>query len=158
MQQPHVVDIKVGTCTVAPDAAWGKRLTHLAKDRATTTRSLGLRVVGAQTSLGKGGEWSPVRLGKVWGKALRAEDMSAALRTCFSADGQLCTAALAAFIPRLHQLLRVLEAEPRWQLVSSSLLFVFQADEPGVQPELQPDSPNPEQPHSGESPAATTSA
>ena len=193
MQRPLVVDIKVGTCTVAPDAPWMKRITHLAKDRATTTRSLGLRVVGAQTSQhGRGTDWAPVRLGKTWGKALRAEDMSAALRTVFSADGRLCTAALTAFLPRLHQLARVrtpahhqplmshahaqhsarsvrapwrpgahttralhrrppprprlpslnphtrpltrrvcpqvLEMEPRWHLVSSSLLFVFQAD------------------------------
>ena len=55
--------------------------------------------------------------------------MSSALRTCFSADGRLCTAALASFVPRLHALARVLEVEPRWQLVSSSLLFVFQADD-----------------------------
>ena len=137
MQRPLVVDIKVGTCTVAPDAPWMKRITHLAKDRATTTRSLGLRVVGAQTSQhGQGTDWQPVRLGKKWGKALRAEDMSAALRTVFSADGRLCTAALHSFLPRLHQLARVLEIEPKWHLVSSSLLFVFQADS---QPEFQAD-------------------
>ena len=51
MARPLVVDIKVGTCTVAPDAPWTKRITHLAKDRATTTRSLGLRVVGCQTAM-----------------------------------------------------------------------------------------------------------
>ena len=37
---------KVGTCTVAPDAAWPKRVSHLLKDRQTTTRSLGLRIIG----------------------------------------------------------------------------------------------------------------
>lgn len=131
MQRPLVVDIKVGTCTVAPDAPWAKRITHLAKDRATTTRSLGLRIVGVQTSRGDGTSWSPVRLGKAWGKALRAEDMRAALRTCFSADGRLCTSALSAFLPRLHRLKLILEREPRWQFVSSSLLFVFQPDSSG---------------------------
>ena len=128
MQRPLVVDIKLGTCTVAPDAPWTKRMTHLAKDRASTTRSLGIRIVGAQTALCTPVDGAPVRLGKSWGKALRPEDMSAALRTCFSANGQLCTAAIAEFIPRLRQLALVLEGEPRWQLVSSSLLFVFQAD------------------------------
>ena len=33
MRRPCVVDIKVGTCTVAPDAAWPKRVSHLLKDR-----------------------------------------------------------------------------------------------------------------------------
>lgn len=128
MLRPLVVDIKVGTCTVAPDAPWQKRITHLAKDRATTTRSLGLRVVGAQIS-DRAAQPRTARLGKTWGKALRAEDMSAALRTCFSADGRLCTAALRSFVPRLKDLVHVLRSEPRWQLVSSSLLFVFSADD-----------------------------
>jgi hypothetical protein len=128
MQNPLVVDIKMGTCTVAPDAPWTKRITHLAKDRATTTRSLGLRIVGTQTAL-KGR--ALVRLGKSWGKSIQPEDMSAALRCCFSCDGRLCTTALATFVPQLRELVRVLEEEPRWRLVSSSLLFVFEADGAG---------------------------
>ena len=121
MERPLVVDIKVGTCTVAPDAAWTKRITHLAKDRATTTRSLGLRLVGAQTALR--------RYGKSWGKGLQPGDMSEALRMCFSVDGRLCVSALSAFVPQLQRLAQVLVDGPRWQLVSSSILFVFQADE-----------------------------
>ena len=35
MRRPCVVDIKVGTCTVAPDAAWPKRVSHLLKDLST---------------------------------------------------------------------------------------------------------------------------
>ena len=130
MTRPLVVDMKIGTCTVAPDAPWTKRITHLNKDRATTTRSLGLRIVGAQTAphdrMGSGGT---VRLGKSWGKSIKPGEMSEALRTCFSADGRLCTAALSAFIPRLQELVRVLTDRPRWHLVSSSILFVFQSDE-----------------------------
>ena len=121
MERPLVVDIKVGTCTVAPDAKWTKRISHLAKDRATTTRSLGLRLVGAQTALR--------RYGKSWGKGLQPGDMSEALRMCFSADGRLCVSALSAFVPQLQRLAQVLVDGPRWQLVSSSILFVFQADE-----------------------------
>ena len=49
MRAPCIVDIKIGTSTVAPDAGWEKRLSHLRKDRATTTRPLGLRLIGAQT-------------------------------------------------------------------------------------------------------------
>ena len=121
MERPLVVDIKVGTCTVAPDAKWTKRISHLAKDRATTTRSLGLRLVGAQTALR--------RYGKSWGKGLQPGDMSEALRMCFSADGRLCVSALSAFVPQLQRLAQVLVDGPRWQFVSSSILFVFQADE-----------------------------
>ena len=138
MERPLVVDIKVGTCTVAPDAAWSKRITHLAKDRATTTRSLGLRLVGAQTAQPSHKGDGMVRLGKSWGKGLQPGDMSEALRTCFSADGRLCTSALTSFIPQLQRLAQVLVDGPRWHLVSSSILFVFQADE-----ELLADPPIP---------------
>ena len=133
MKRPCVVDIKLGTCTVAPDAPWTKRITHLAKDRATTTRSLGLRLIGAQTATAAE-DGAPVRLGKPWGKALRQQDMPDALRTCFSADGALCRAALLEFVPRLQQLARVLEDSPRWQLVSSSLLFAFEPPPPSAAP------------------------
>lgn len=131
MERPFVVDIKVGTCTVAPDAPWTKRMTHLAKDRTTTTRSLGLRIVGAQNhSAGRTARSNPIRIGKRWGKALQPQDMGAALRSCFSDEsGHLCSAALRTFVPKLVELAQVLEAKPRWQLVSSSLLFVFQSDD-----------------------------
>jgi 1D-myo-inositol-tetrakisphosphate 5-kinase/inositol-polyphosphate multikinase len=31
LTNPCIVDIKLGTTTVAPEAAWAKRITHLAK-------------------------------------------------------------------------------------------------------------------------------
>ena len=103
IQRPCVVDIKVGTCTVAPDAAWGKRITHLIKDRATTTRSLGLRLVGAQVASGNE-EGATVRMCKSWGRSLRANEMQDALHTCFSFEGRLCRDAVAEFLKTLKQL------------------------------------------------------
>ena len=56
-----------------------------------------------------GSRWNgaPVRLGKAYGKALKPETMPAALRTCFSADGRLCRAAVTVFVARLRQLAQV---------------------------------------------------
>mmetsp|Transcript_16701 Transcript_16701/g.39880 ORF Transcript_16701/g.39880 Transcript_16701/m.39880 type:complete len:566 (+) Transcript_16701:51-1748(+) len=136
IHQPCVVDIKVGTCTVAPDATWGKRITHLIKDRATTTRSLGLRLIGAQMAGGRAADGSPIRMCKPWGRSLKASEMAGALRTCFSFEGQLCADVVSEFVGTLKRLLQALQDEPRWQLVSSSLLFVYQP------PCSRPDSPS----------------
>ena len=76
MRRPCVVDIKVGTCTVAPDAAWPKRVSHLLKDRQTTTRSLGLRIIGVhQPAASTGGE--AVVRDKTHGKRLRPAQVGA---------------------------------------------------------------------------------
>ena len=107
MQQPCVVDMKVGTCTVAPDASWPKRITHLVKDRATTTRSLGLRLIGVQMATGNGTSRSPVRIGKPWGKSLKAHEMLGALGKCFSCEGKLCRAAVLHFVMTLKKLYQV---------------------------------------------------
>ena len=78
MRRPCVVDIKVGTCTVAPDAAWPKRVSHLLKDRQTTTRSLGLRIIGVRQPPATAGGEAVVRE-KAYGKRLRPAQVGAAL-------------------------------------------------------------------------------
>lgn len=128
MRTPCIVDIKVGTTTVATDAHWAKRVTHLAKDRESTTRSLGVRIIGAMHSGVERGAPPTLRLNKVWGRAVRPTQMRAALRRVFSVEGQLCTTALRHYVSMLERLMSVLETQPYWQLVSSSLLFVFEKE------------------------------
>ena len=127
IHRPCIVDIKLGTCTVASDAPWPKRVTHLARDRLTTTRARGVRLIGVWHAGSTAGS-SSLRLGKPWGKALQPEGLVGALRRAFTADGVLCSAALAYYVARLEELLRALEGQSRWQLVSSSLLFVFEPE------------------------------
>ena len=131
MRAPCIVDIKIGTSTVAPDAGWEKRLSHLRKDRATTTRPLGLRLIGAQT-VGAAGGAPFERRGKPWGKALRPEEVAAALRSCFSVGGVLRAAAVAHFVGRLQRLLHGLETAPSRQLLGSSILCVYDGAEPAA--------------------------
>ena len=131
MRAPCIVDIKIGTSTVAPDAGWEKRLSHLRKDRATTTRPLGLRLIGAQT-VGAAGGAPFERRGKPWGKALRPEEVAAALRSCFSVGGVLRAAAVAHFVGRLQRLLHGLETAPSRQLLGSSILCVYDGAEDGA--------------------------
>ena len=69
-----------------------------------------------------------LRLNKVWGRAVRPTQMRAALRRVFSVEGQLCTTALRHYVSMLERLMSVLETQPCWQLVSSSLLFVFEKE------------------------------
>ena len=131
MRAPCIVDIKIGTSTVAPDAGWEKRLSHLRKDRATTTRPLGLRLIGAQT-VGAAGGAPFERRGKPWGKALRPQEVAAALRSCFSVGGVLRAAAVAHFVGRLQRLLHGLETAPSRQLLGSSILCVYDGAEDGA--------------------------
>lgn len=107
IRQPCVVDIKVGTCTVAPDASWGKRITHLIKDRATTTRSLGLRLIGAQVAGGREADGTLMRMCKPWGRGLKTSEMAGALRKCFSFEGRLCRDAVVEFVKSLKHLWQV---------------------------------------------------
>ena len=77
MARPLVVDIK-GDARLR--RAMDQRITHLAKDRATTTRFARGRC--CQTAmLEPDGSSVPVRLGKSWGKGLKPADMPEALRT-----------------------------------------------------------------------------
>ena len=136
MRRPCVVDIKLGTCTVAPDASWPKRVSHLLKDRKTTTRSLGLRIIGTRTPPPAGGGGEAVVRNKDFGKRLRPSQMGGALRAAFSADGELCIAAVREFVRSLEGLLQQLTTASHWRFVSSSLLFVFEP-EGGVPPQLR---------------------
>ena len=136
MRRPCVVDIKLGTCTVAPDASWPKRVSHLLKDRKTTTRSLGVRIIGTRTPPPAGGDGEAVVRNKDFGKRLRPSQMGCALRAAFSADGELCTSAVREFARCLEELLVVLTTAPHWRFVSSSLLFVFEP-EGGMPPQLR---------------------
>lgn len=112
LRSPCVVDIKLGTSTVAPDAPWTKRLTHLAKDRETTTRALGIRLIGALHAA-ETREGAPrLRLGKAWGKAVRPHQMMEALRVVFSVEGKLCGGALRHFVRELQTLLEVPQRSP----------------------------------------------
>jgi len=118
MREPCIVDIKLGTTTVAPEAAWSKRITHLAKDRETTTRSLGVRLIGAMHT-GAGADGGPrLKLGKPWGKAIRPGGLTAALRSVFSNEGRLCRRALRHYVLCLDKLLRVLQSASSLAAVS----------------------------------------
>ena len=79
------------------DAPWTKRMTHLAKDgRALLAPSVYALLAHRRHCAP---QWiAPLSVWASLGEALRPEDMSAALRTCFSANGQRCTAAIAEFI------------------------------------------------------------
>ena len=50
MKLPSVLDVKMGTSTMAPDADENpvKKETTIVKDRQTTTHSLGFRLVAAK--------------------------------------------------------------------------------------------------------------
>ena len=125
MRAPCIVDIKIGTSTVAPDAGWEKRLSHLRKDRATT-RPLGLRLIGAQT-VGAAGD-APLSGAAPWGKALRPEEV-----------GPRCAAAspsAACCARRRSRTLSTgcsgccgLETAPSRQLLGSSILCVYDGAE-----------------------------
>jgi hypothetical protein len=65
---------------------------------------------------------------KAWGKGLRSGQLGEAVAACLSVDGVLCDAAVASFADQLEALEAHLLAHPAWRLVSSSLLFTFDAE------------------------------
>lgn len=144
-RRPCVLDVKMGRSSAGEDASEHKRADMMAKDAATTSHSLGLRVCGMHV-------FDP-RLGahrsrsKAWGKRLTDDTFRAGLHCYFNAtlfddeaslskqpNERICII-IRHFIVRLDAIADLMRAQSRYRFYSSSLLFVYEGDKSDVEQE-----------------------
>ena len=102
-----------------------KRAAMDAKDKKTTTCSLGMRVCGV--NIQNIADGTVFKEGKPWGKAITKEGMPGAVKQFFS-DGKTVRVDVAAhFLEHVQHILAWWKKQSVFCLYSSSLLFVFDA-------------------------------
>jgi len=121
------MDIKIGTTSVGEDASSEKREKMKAKDDATTTTTLGMRISGLRVFQCKRGEY--VAKDKPWGKKVKDSTMGEALSTFFHNGEKIRSDVVAQFITRLKQIKVWMDHQKDLRFYSSSLLFLYEGDE-----------------------------
>ena len=129
---PCVLDVKMGTQTfdeAAPPSKVAEEVSKFPHQPLTGCRIAGLRTFTPSTA-------SHTTRTKQWCRALTPPDMPAALTAWLTCDGQLplplpVVHSLLAQLRRLH---RLFEGQTDFRLYSSSLLLVFDALQPALEP------------------------
>jgi len=119
-----MMDMKMGTSSADPLMPEAKRATMAAKDKVTTTASLGIRVCGVRI-------WNTqtnqaFKEGKPWGKKLTDAQMPIVLRQ-FLSNPTLRKDIAQFFLDKLCKLLNWQEVQTSFKVYSSSLFFAYDA-------------------------------
>eukprot|EP01116_Phalansterium_solitarium_P013864 TRINITY_DN31301_c0_g1_i1.p1 TRINITY_DN31301_c0_g1~~TRINITY_DN31301_c0_g1_i1.p1 ORF type:complete len:277 (+),score=16.83 TRINITY_DN31301_c0_g1_i1:58-888(+) len=120
-KKPNICDIKMGTTSVADDATPEKRATMSAKDRESTTATLGVRISGCRIYDAAKEEY--IVRDKKWGKAITSETIRDALALFFNKTN------IRVYLPFLERLLGWMERQTHARFISSSLLFLWEGAE-----------------------------
>lgn len=127
-RRPCVLDIKVGTRAYGDHADALKIQGQVNKVNATTSGSLGVRLMGVKVYQPNTRNY--VQIDKYEGRRASKEQFVSHLETYFrSSTGALKTKVIAGFVERLQELLRAFTEEVVYRLYSTSLLFVYEGDE-----------------------------
>ncbi|KAL6059963.1 Kinase [Balamuthia mandrillaris] len=138
-KRPCLIDIKMGTKTWDDESPEHKRLIAMEKAAKTTTCSLGLRLCGMQV-------WQTPekvlrKISKSEGLDLTPETIGAHLSKFFHNGERLRKDVISAFTKEVEALLYTLETCPphhRFNIYSSSLLFVYEGEDVQEEEEAQP--------------------
>lgn len=96
-----------------------------AKDKKTTTHSLGMRVCGVMIQNIADG--TSFKEGKPWGKAITIEQMPVVIKQFFSDGKRVRVDVAKAFLEHVKKILAWWSKQTVFTLYSSSLLFVYDA-------------------------------
>jgi len=96
-----------------------------AKDKKTTTVSLGMRVCGVNIQNVSDG--SVFKQGKPWGKAITPDTMPHAVKQFFSDGKRIRVDVARHFLGHVNNILAWWSSQSEFCLYSSSLLFVYDA-------------------------------
>ncbi|CAM9203016.1 unnamed protein product, partial [Phaeothamnion confervicola] len=128
---PCVLDVKMGTRTYESDAPMEKARYEFMKypDQEVT----GFRFVGMRGHVWdpSSGRLQPHRRDKHWGLALPAAEAARGFAEFFHDGRRLRAEVIAALLPRLRALLAWMRDQWAFRFVSTSLLFVWDADAEG---------------------------
>jgi 1D-myo-inositol-tetrakisphosphate 5-kinase/inositol-polyphosphate multikinase len=109
-KKPSIMDVKMGTTSVGEDANPEKKAAMEAKDKGSTTATLGIRIVGQRTYQITTGTYDTTD--KRWGQNVKTEDFLASLSRFFNNGREM----------------RWFEHQHDLRFYSSSLLFLYEGD------------------------------
>jgi len=127
-QKPCILDIKMGTQSFGEDAHGEKREAMLLKDKGTTTVTLGQRLTGFRTYRFDNNDY--IKLGKDVTKKITQEDYPKYLNDFFDNGKGVRKDVISFFLPELKRVLTWQETQSKIRVYSSSLLFVYDAENP----------------------------
>uniref|UniRef100_A0A7S4NTG6 Kinase n=1 Tax=Guillardia theta TaxID=55529 RepID=A0A7S4NTG6_GUITH len=120
---PCVLDVKMGVCTAAPDRSESKRLSCEAKDKITTTGSIGARICGLRVYQVKSHEYR--MLDKHWGKNLTFQDFSEGMQIFFNNGVRIRRRIAHRMLELLKPIARMMESV-KYRFYASSILFIYE--------------------------------
>jgi len=124
MEQPCVLDIKIGTTTIGPDCYNPvKKIYMHKKDKKSTTHILGLRLAGARVYQKDTGKYI-IRSNK-WGSKLKSEEFIGALASFFYNGERPRIDVCRIYLTKLKSLSKWFETQASVKFVGSSLLFTY---------------------------------
>jgi len=128
MKRPCVMDVKIGKITYLPNMSSKKIEECKQKALESTQFTDAFRICGMQVIDAKTGKTA--KHGKAWGKKVKSSHLAEALQYFLDNGTQIRSDVLEYFIERLTALEMIIRRDFRgWKFVSSSLLFVYDADD-----------------------------
>jgi len=124
--KPCILDIKIGRQSYGEDADEAKKANMEAKDKRSTTWSLGARITAMKVYQNENGEY--IKKGKEDGKDVKTEDFQAALSEYFHNGKELRRGLIPKFIEKIKLIQEWAHSQGDVRLYSSSILFVYDGE------------------------------
>jgi len=121
------LDIKMGTQTYGPDASEQKKRDMGSKDVESTTKELGQRITGYKTWKGEAGF---LKVGKDVSKKITKYEYSDHLKIFFDNGKGIRKDIVKHYLVLLRELLEWQKEQTEFMLISSSILFCYDASNP----------------------------
>jgi len=124
--KPCILDIKIGRQSYGEDADESKKANMAAKDKKSTTWTLGARITAVKVYQVETGNY--IKKSKDYGKTIKTEDFQSALSEYFHNGKELRRGLIPKFLEKIKEIKEWIESQGDVRLYSSSILFVYDGE------------------------------